>query len=126
MSDELTALIVEDNNSHQVLFSRALESVGFACEIAPNVRRAKAILDSYKPTLVLIDIYLPGGEDGIELVKYIRSSDHLYDCNVITMTAGAAPDDQKRAIDAGCDLFLPKPIELAELAQHARQLANLT
>ncbi|NQV14632.1 response regulator [bacterium] len=101
-------LIVEDDISSQQYYSVILEPL-YDLSIVPTAKKAKEVLKESEFDLIIIDIFLPGGEDGKSLIKYIRSrfSEKL---PIIAITAHALPQNREEVLKAGATEFLTKPI----------------
>jgi len=101
-------LIVEDEVYSQVYYSSVLEST-YDISIAPTVARAKELLRNTKFKLAIIDLSLPGGEDGLSLIRYLGRK-HPEIVASIAITAHAFPNNRADALEAGAAGFYTKPI----------------
>ena len=111
-----TVLYIEDNTDSRILVQRVLESRNYRFIWAANGRDGinKAIRE--KPDAILLDINLPD-IDGYEVARKLRagiSNDLLY-VPIIAITANALRGDAEKALAAGCDMYLPKPINIRDL-----------
>jgi CheY-like chemotaxis protein len=108
-------LIVEDDVRNVFALSSVLEPKGAKIEIARNGIEALQALDA-KPDidLVLMDVMMPE-MDGIQAVREIRRRPELAKLPVIALTAKAMKDDQERCLDAGCNDFVSKPLDVEML-----------
>lgn len=113
MSDKIV-LCVEDNFQNRVLVNRILSSRGFTVIEAEDGPMGWAMIQEHKPPLVLLDIDLPG-MGGIEIVGRVKAEETLRHIPVIALTASAMQGDRERFLAAGCDDYLSKPIQVAEL-----------
>ena len=116
-------LIVEDDEQSTRFIQVLLEdrynilSAGWA-EAAWNILQQEAV------DLVLMDISLPGAENGLELTRRIRSSERLGSIPVIVVTAHAFPSDRDNSLAAGCNEYISKPFDRSQLlAAVQRQLS---
>lgn len=116
-------LVVEDNNLNAKLFRRLLGSEGFDVRVAVTTAEARLQLRAWRPRIVVTDLQLPG-ESGIELVRSIRDTGELRHLPVVVISACASLEDRRRALAAGADLFLPKPIDTRALGATLRELAG--
>ena len=110
-----TALIAEDNDLNSEIVKSLLENVGFKAEIAYNGKQAVySFISNPSNTydVILMDVRMPL-MDGYEAAGAIRSSEKTDACSVpiIALTANAADDDQKKAIQSGMNAYLSKPFE---------------
>jgi two-component system cell cycle response regulator DivK len=109
-----TILYIEDNPDNMLLIQRALEARGYAFVWASNGVTGLAEAEAKKPDLILLDINLPD-IDGYEVVRRIRAHDKLRGIPVIAITANALRGDAEKALNAGCDVYMSKPINIREL-----------
>lgn len=109
-------LYIEDNPDNMRLIQRVLESRGYDLYGAANGLEGVSIAEEIKPDMVLIDINLPD-IDGYEVARRIRTSQEtaLQSVILIAITANVLAGDAEKAIDAGCDAYLPKPVNVREL-----------
>ena len=107
-------LVVEDNPAQLKLLSALLEDAGYPVRGAPDANEALAILRSYRPRLILMDIQLPG-IDGLTLTRMLKSNPSLRDILIVGVTAYAMQEDEDRVLAAGCDGYLSKPIDTRAL-----------
>jgi diguanylate cyclase (GGDEF)-like protein len=106
------ALIIEDDPSSGNLFSHILEFVGFTAEIIKDGQTALARLDEIVPTLVLLDLNLPTGVSGSEILNHIRKTPKLVNIPVIVVTAYPNIAEE---IHSDADLVLYKPVSVGQL-----------
>ena len=109
-----TILCIEDNFQNQVLVNRILTSRGYHVLEAMDGLIGMEMIENLKPPLVLLDIDLPG-MSGIDIVKRVRSDEALAHIPVIALTASAMQGDRERFLEAGCDDYLAKPVQVGEL-----------
>ena len=109
-------LCIEDNSDNMTLLKRALESRGYTMIPARNGLEGVAIAEKQEVDLVLLDINLPD-IDGYEVAKRLRASSKagLDTVPIIAITANALKGDAERALQAGCDVYMSKPINIREL-----------
>jgi two-component system, cell cycle response regulator DivK len=113
-------LVVDDNPSNMKLVSFLLEARGYEVRTARDAGEVFGTLASFRPRLILMDLQLPG-MDGFEITRRIKADPSTRDIVVIALTAYAMKGDEARALDAGCDGYLPKPIDTRTLPQILRQ-----
>ena len=109
-------LCIEDNPDNMTLVKRVLESRGYRLLEAANGLDGIATAEREDVDLVLLDINLPD-IDGYEVARRLRaSSKHsLVSIPIIAITANALKGDAERALEAGCDVYMSKPINIREL-----------
>lgn len=112
----VTVVVVEDQPD-QALFMRALLQGRYAVVVAANAREAIARLEELgeRVGLILMDISLAGDTDGLTLTRRIRADRRWRRVPIVVTTAHAFEQDRERAMAAGCDAYLAKPIDAGEL-----------
>lgn len=113
MSDK-TVLYIEDNMHNRRIVSKILKGSGFNVIEAEDGVEGYSKIKELEPPLVLLDMALPG-MDGVEIVSKAKADPKLKDIPVIAITASVMEGDRERFLDAGCDDYLPKPIQAKEL-----------
>jgi len=103
-------LIVEDNPVNLRLAQFLLERHGFTVRKASTGQECLAEMARELPDLVLMDIQLPG-EDGLAVTRKIRSDPRMGQVIVVALTAHAMAGDREKILGAGCDGYIPKPID---------------
>jgi len=109
-------LYIEDNPDNMLLVRRALESRGYCLLEALNGLTGVSVAEKEEIDLILLDINLPD-IDGYEVAQRLRKSPKhaLAYIPIIAITANALKGDAERALSAGCDVYMSKPINLREL-----------
>lgn len=109
-------LYVEDNRDNMVLVQRALEARGYRLLQAPNGLSGLEMAEKEDVDLILLDINLPD-IDGYEVARRLRHSAKaaLAHIPIIAITANALKGDAEKALEAGCDVYMSKPINIREL-----------
>jgi two-component system, cell cycle response regulator DivK len=107
-------LVVDDNPAQLKLLSALLERAGHPVRTAPDANEAIALLRTFRPTLILMDIQLPG-IDGLTLTRMLKSNPSLRDIIIVGVTAYSMQEDEDRVRAAGCDGYLSKPIDTRAL-----------
>ena len=113
-------LLVEDNEMNRDMLSRRLAKKGFDVKIAINGQEAVDLAEMLSPDLILMDMSLPV-LDGWTATKLLKSQAHTKDLPVIALTAHAMSGDRQKALDAGCDDYDTKPIDLSRLLDKIHQ-----
>src|SRR5512141_2463812 len=107
-------LLVEDNEMNRDMLSRRLERRGYQLVIAVDGQQGVDLATSESPDLILMDMSLPV-IDGWEATRQLKASaDHRH-IPIIALTAHAMSGDREKALEAGCDDYDTKPIELPRL-----------
>jgi len=109
-------LYIEDNPDNMRLVQRALESRGYRLLQAKNGLTGVQMAESESVDLILLDINLPD-IDGYEVARRLRASSkrQLAVTPIIAVTANALKGDAEKALEAGCDVYMSKPINIREL-----------
>ena len=118
-------LLVEDNEMNRDMLSRRLVRKGFQVEFAFDGEEGVSKAFELKPDLILMDMSLPV-IDGWEATARIRQNDNFKSTPIIALTAHALESDKRRALDAGCDDFDTKPVELTRLLEKMNSLLENT
>lgn len=105
-----TVFIVEDHAHVVELIREILEPEGVKVVSASDASEALGMLETVVPDLILMDVQLPG-MDGSVLTRRIKTMDHLRRVPVIAVTGYTDPGDREWFLQAGCDGYIPKPIE---------------
>ncbi|HZU86465.1 MAG TPA: response regulator [Anaerolineaceae bacterium] len=111
-----TILCIEDNPDNSLLIKRVIESLGYKYFGAPDGITGISMAEEMKPDLILLDINLPD-IDGYEVAERLRTSSEswLALVPIIAVTANALKGDAEKALAAGCDVYMSKPINIHEL-----------
>jgi CheY-like chemotaxis protein len=110
-------LYIEDNPDNTMLVRRALESRGYKLLHAATGLSGVEMAEAEEINLILLDINLPD-IDGYEVARRLRTSANkptLASIPIIALTANALRGDAQNALDAGCDVYMSKPINIREL-----------
>jgi len=118
-------LIVEDNPVNMKLASDVLEADGFRVQHAVDAEQAELLLQTWLPDLILTDLALPG-MDGLTFVRHCKADPRLTHIPVVALTAFAMKGDDIRALDAGCEGYITKPIQTRQFPEQVRQYLHTT
>lgn len=116
-----TILIVEDNEMNRDMLSRRLGRKGYEVLLAVDGKTGIDVARASAPDLILMDMSLPV-MDGWEATRLLKADNILKRIPVIALTAHAMFNDRDKALDAGCDDYDTKPIELPRLLQKMERL----
>ena len=111
-----TVLLVEDNEMNRDMLSRRLERKGFTVILAMDGEEGIARAQADTPDLILMDMSLPL-LDGWEATRRLKAQPQTQSIPVIALTAHAMSGDREKALEAGCDDYDTKPIELPRLLE---------
>jgi CheY-like chemotaxis protein len=104
-------ILIVDDNPHNLKLARVLlVSEGFDVRTAVDAEDALRVLSAFEPRLILMDLQLPG-MDGLELTRRLKDDPERRHILIIALTAYAMKGDEAKAIAAGCDGYVTKPID---------------
>jgi two-component system cell cycle response regulator DivK len=109
-----TVLYVEDNADNRLLVRRILQAEGYSVLEADSARQALDVVQTESPDLILMDINLPE-VDGYSLTTRLKSIPSLSQIPIIALTANVMKGDRERTLNAGCDGYIQKPIDVDSL-----------
>ena len=118
-------LLVEDNEMNRDMLSRRLARKGYEVSIAVDGKQGVEMARADVPDLILMDMSLPV-LDGWEATRQLKGADATRRIPVIALTAHAMSGDRERALEAGCDDYDTKPIELARLLEKIESMLKRT
>jgi len=107
-------LVVDDNAANLTLAAVVLEASGCQVLTADSAEQAQSLLITLVPDLILMDVALPG-MDGLTLTRLLKADKRLQHVPVIALTAFAMDGDEFKALQAGCDGYIAKPIDTRAL-----------
>ena len=107
-------LIVDDNPINLKLARVLLTAEGYQVRTAEDANEALATLEQFHPRLILMDIQMPG-VDGLELSRQLKAAPATKDIIIVALTAYAMKGDDEKALAAGCDGYVAKPIDTRTL-----------
>lgn len=104
-------LIVEDNPQNRKLAKVTLAAEGYEVRTAGDAEEALRMLERFRPRLILMDLQLPR-MDGLALTRLLKADPLRCDIVVIALTANAMGGDDEKALAAGCQAYMTKPIDI--------------
>ncbi|HEY8161902.1 MAG: response regulator [Methylocystis sp.] len=116
-------LLVEDNELNRDMLSRRLKRNGYAVVIAVDGQQGVEMAASETPDLILMDMSLPV-IDGWEATRRVKANEATRGIPVIALTAHAMAGDREKAIEAGCEDYDTKPVEIIRLLEKITALLN--
>ncbi len=112
-----TILYVEDDANNRTLVRRVLMAEGYEIVEASSANEALAVVrNNLKPDLILMDINMPE-MDGYTLTTRLKEFEHLKKVPIIAVTANVMRGDREKSLQAGCDGYIQKPIDIDLLTQ---------
>ena len=120
IGDGPQVLVIEDNEKNMRLLRDVLQATGYRTLEADNGEAGFELACTHRPSLVLMDVQLPG-MSGVEALQRLRQDDRTSETPVLALTAQAMRGDRERFLDAGFDGYLAKPIDVTELMAIVRE-----
>ncbi|MBJ7900660.1 MAG: response regulator [Cyanobacteria bacterium RI_101] len=118
-------LIVDDSPVSQKVLINVLNPLGFTLAQAANGQTGYDLALKTRPDLILLDLIMPD-LSGFEVARRLRQTPQGRTCPILAMSAGAAHQEDEESLAAGCDAFLPKPLDFTELLATLARLLDLT
>jgi two-component system, cell cycle response regulator DivK len=115
MSRAARVLVVDDHELNRKLLQHVLEYDGHEVVLADSLAAAERAFSEAKPSLIVLDVQLPDG-DGLDLARRVKAMPASESCAIVACTAEAMKGDRERALAAGCDAYVSKPIDAREFA----------
>lgn len=109
-----TVLYIEDDDDSAYMLSRRLGREGFTVRVAPDAQLGIEQVLQWKPYLVLMDLNLPG-IDGWEAVRTLKADPRTCPVPIIAVSSYTMGGDRERALAAGCDDYVTKPLDFTSL-----------
>ena len=119
-----SVLIVDDNVTNLKLARVILSGEGYDIRTANDAEEALRVLETFSPRLILMDIQLPG-IDGLELTRRLKRDPAYSGVVIVALSAYAMKGDEEKALAAGCDGYITKPIEPDTLLDHVRSALSV-
>jgi len=113
-------LIIDDTPVNLRLTRILLVNEGYNVLTAASAEEGLEILREHRPQLILVDIQLPG-IDGLEFTRRVRQDPAMRDVTIVALTAFAMKGDEQKALEAGCDGYITKPIDTRALGVRIRE-----
>ena len=117
-------LLVEDNVQNRYLMTFLLERSGYSVTVAEDGQQALESLASETPDIILMDMQLPR-MDGYEATRRIKSDERLRGIPLVALTAHSMKGDRAKAVEAGCDEYVTKPVDADGLVALIERLITL-
>ncbi len=118
-----TILIVEDSELNRRLVEAVLKPHGYRLLVAEDGETGVELARAEQPDLILMDVLLPG-IDGYEATRRLRANPDTHHFSIVALTASASNEEQEQAIAAGCNGYIPKPIDTRAFPQQIRQFLS--
>lgn len=119
-----TVLIADDESSMRLLVHATIESDEYMVVEAVNGEDAWAMIQKHKPSLVLLDVQMPG-RSGLDVLRLVKSDPNLMGTRVILLTSKAQEGDVEAGLIAGADFYLTKPFSPLDLLTRVEEALEL-
>ncbi len=119
-----TILCIEDSPDNRLLVRRILEAEGYRIIEARDAGRALELIAVQTPDLILMDINMPD-IDGYTLTGRLRSMPQLHEVPILALTANVMKGDRERSLEAGCDGYIQKPIDVDNLPRQVHRFLQV-
>ena len=114
--------VVDDDPAHRKLMRILVAEAGYAARTHAEAESALEVARGSPPALVIADVQLRGGMDGVALTRALKAAPETANVPVLVVSAFAAASDEAAARRAGCDAWLPKPLDTREFISLVRWL----
>jgi len=121
-SIERKAILIVEDDPHSQLYFKKLLSGAYDVSAVVSAREAWDMVHNSSFDLIVMDISLSGGEDGLSLTRRLRNVDAYKSIPILAVTAYAFPEDRQKAISAGCTDYLSKPVSGTDLNRKIEEL----
>ena len=118
-------LIVEDEPKNLKLLRDLLQATGYETIEATDGEEGVELAKAMKPDLILMDIMMPK-MDGLEATRIIKADDKTKHIPIVALTSYAMKGDKERTLEAGCDGYLAKPVDIRELLKTVGHFCEAT
>lgn len=123
MDEGKKILHVEDNFDNRLLVRRLLTAYGYQVIEAENATRAREILKTVHPDLILMDINMPD-VDGYTLTNELKSTPGLENVPIVAITANVMKGDREKTLSAGCVGYIEKPIDIDKFIEQVERFTT--
>lgn len=120
---QASALVVDDHELNLKLLQRVLELEGLDVTAVGTMAAAEQAIAQQLPDVIVLDLLLLDG-DGRDLARRLKADPQTAGCAIVACTAGAMRGDRERALDAGCDAYVTKPIDTRGFAALVSSFAS--
>lgn len=124
MENSAKVLYIEDNPENRLLVRRILQADGFTVLEAQNATQALQMLKEEIPDLILMDINMPD-IDGFTLTTRLKNTPGINKVPIVALTANVMKGDRERSLEAGCDGYIQKPIDVDNLPGQVNRFLNI-
>jgi two-component system, cell cycle response regulator DivK len=123
MESNTRILYIEDNPENRLLVRRILQADGFTVLEAQSATQALQLLEKEIPDLILMDINMPD-IDGFTLTTRLKNTREFNGVPIVALTANVMKGDRERSLEAGCDGYIQKPIDVDSLTDQVNRFLH--
>ena len=116
-------LVVDDEELFRIMISEILSAEGFEIIVAEDGEEAIEIASASLPDLILMDMNMPT-MTGFQAIRTLKEKDKTKNTPILAVTAADTTGDYEEAYNAGCDAYLPKPIDADRLIERVKELVS--
>jgi CheY-like chemotaxis protein len=117
----VAVLLVEDNEDNRTIYTTILRHCGHEVAEAATGEEGIRLARELRPGVILMDVAMPG-IDGWEATRRLKADPETAHIPVVALTAHAMAEDRQRAVDAGCESYLAKPVEPRKVVEEVERL----
>ena len=121
----LKILVIEDNEDNREILRNQLGRLGYEIVEATDGLEGLKQAEKENPDMMIVDIMLPGGMDGREVVRMLRAESKTKETPILALTVLFQKDEVQSCLDAGCNEVLSRPINLPQLKEKLDKLSQL-
>ncbi len=111
------AVIVDDDRFVRGIVDRTLTNAGFATAHAGNGEEGITVIGEFLPKLVILDIFMPGQLDGVEVCRRLRADERFREMVIVMISSSDQRMESSRCLEAGADIFIQKPFSPKQFLQ---------
>jgi DNA-binding response OmpR family regulator len=111
------AVIIDDDRFIRGILDRTLSNAGFITAHAGDGQEGLEVIEAFLPKLVILDIFMPGDFDGVEVCRKLRNDERFREMVIVMISSSDPRIESRRSLEAGADIFIPKPFSPKQFLQ---------
>lgn len=111
------AVIIDDDKFIRGIVDHTLTKAGFQTAHAGDGEEGMEVIETFLPKLVILDIFMPGEFDGVDICRRLRADSRFQDMVIVMISSSDHRMESKRCLEAGADIFIPKPFSPKQFLQ---------
>jgi len=124
MKDTPKIMLIDDSTTNNILYSSIFTDEGYDVVICDNSKNALKMIIEEKPSLIILDLMMPG-IDGFELMKKIKQDSNLASIPIVMVTAKLSKESEEKAKNMGVQAYLNKPVGINEIVDVVKNILNV-